>query len=232
MQINEPPPRFVLSMKTKRTSVFRALRFKSPDEFDHVLEHLTHEAYRARMHWNAWVAMEESFDEYWQELNITPGFWELTRRAHQDIVILRLGRLYDTHASATSLGNFLATLQDNVASAHTLLPAKVAKLNVAKLEKNLKSVSEQNPAVKKLLTIRNEYIAHRGPQHVTSGSFEALPKLVKRDLSHLLTNAVRIMTTYRRSLGYPPIIWGNQEEREFKELLQIIRAGEATQRQR
>jgi hypothetical protein len=206
-------------------SAFRALRLRSRAEFDHVVEHLTHEAYRARTHWDAWVAMEEAFPEYSLELNQAPAFWELTRRAHQDVVVLRLGRLYDPHAAATSLGNLLTTLQEKAALAGTILPARAAKLNMAKLEKNIKSVSTENPAVDRLLTVRNEYLAHRGPQHVIKGTFAALPKLEKKDLSHLLTNAIRIMTTYRRPFGYPPLIWGNQEVSEFERLLALVRAG-------
>lgn len=101
-------------------SGFRVLRLRSRDEFDHVVEHMTHEAYRARMHWDAWVAMEEAFPEYSLELNQTPAFWELTSRAHQDAVILRLGRLYDPHAASTSLGNLLTTLQEKVSLAGTI----------------------------------------------------------------------------------------------------------------
>jgi hypothetical protein len=156
---------------------------------------------------------------------MSPAFWELTRRAHQDIVILRLGRLYDTHEAATSLGNFLASLLKNRTSAGTVFPTEVAKLKVAKLENDIKSVSDQNPSVKKLLAIRNEYLAHRGPQHVTKGHFDGLPKLEEQHVAHLLKNAVRIMTTYRRAFGYHPLLWGKHEVREFQDLLGIIRAG-------
>ena len=194
-----------------------------------MVEHLTHEAYRARTHWDAWGAMEEAFPEYALELNQTPAFWVLTRRAHQDAVVLRLGRLYDPHAAATSLGNFLATLQEKAPLAGTILPAKAAKLSMTKLGKDIKSVSSKNHAVVKLLTVRNEYLAHRGPQHVTKGTFSALPKLEKKDLSHLLANAVRIMTTYRRAFSYPPLIWGEHEVREFERLLALVRAGHKAQ---
>ena len=204
---------------------FRALRLRSRDEFDYVVEHLTHEAYRARTHWDAWVAMEEAFTEYWEEFNLAPAFWELTRRAHQDILILRLGRLYDTHPSSTSLGNLLMTLKEKTSLAGTILPTKAKKLTTTKLDRDMKSVSTANPSVNKLVTIRNQYLAHRGPQHVTKGTFAGLPKLEKQHLSHLLKNAIRIMTTYRRTLGYHTLIWGQQEAREFNEVLTIIRAG-------
>jgi hypothetical protein len=104
-------------------------------------------------------------------------------------------------------------------------PGESREVEHAKLEKNIKSVSTENPAVDRLLTVRNEYLAHRGPQHVVKGSFAALPKLEKKDLSHLLANAIRIMTTYRRPFGYPPLIWGKQVASEFEQLLVLVRAG-------
>jgi hypothetical protein len=88
-------------------ATFRAIRTKSRSEFDWLIEHLSHEAFRARDHWHFWGALDDSFDEYAEDLNQTPAFWELTRQAHKDAVILRLGRLYDTHAVAISLGTAL-----------------------------------------------------------------------------------------------------------------------------
>jgi len=79
---------------------FRAIGIKSRDEFEWLIEHLTHETFRARDHWDFWGALDKSFDQYSAELNQTPNFWELTRQAHKDAVILRLGRLFDPHATA------------------------------------------------------------------------------------------------------------------------------------
>src|SRR5260370_14706633 len=106
---------------------FRAVRIKSRDEFDWLIEHMTHEAYRARDNWEFWGAMEKAFDEYSIELNQTPAFWELTRRAHQDALALRLGRLYDPHAAATSLGNLLQTVKENVSRPSSLFPPAIAQ---------------------------------------------------------------------------------------------------------
>jgi hypothetical protein len=101
---------------------FRAIRTKSRNEFDWLIEHMSHEAYRARDNWEFWGAMERAFDEYSIELNQTPAFWELTRRAHQDAVALRLGRLYDPHATATSLGNLL---KENASYSGTYFPRQL-----------------------------------------------------------------------------------------------------------
>src|ERR1017187_7721087 len=113
---------------------FRAIRIKSRDEFEWLIEHLTHEAFRVRDHWAFWAALDESFDQYSVKLNQTPNFWELTRWAHKDAVILRLGRLFDPHATAISLGNLLQTIRENRAPS-TPLPPAVANLDLSELDK-------------------------------------------------------------------------------------------------
>jgi len=48
---------------------FRAIRTKSRSEFDWLIEHLSHEAFRARDHWDFWGALYDSFDEYSADLD-------------------------------------------------------------------------------------------------------------------------------------------------------------------
>ena len=190
---------------------FRAVRIGSRDEFDSLVEHMTHEAYRARDNWDFWAAMEKAFDEYSIELNQTPAFWELTRRAHKDAVALRLGRLYDPHASATSLGNLLQTMKENVFHAGTIFPPSLANLDMTELDREITDVSDADPIVKKLLLIRNEYLAHRDKRHVTRGTFAYLPSLDRDEISTLITRALDLLSKYRERLGYPQLSWGHHE---------------------
>ncbi len=164
-------------------------------------------------------------DEYAVEINQTPAFWEVTRRAHQDAVVLRLGRLYDPHATATSLGNLLQTMKENIAGAGASFPAAIASLSASDLDADMASVSSQDPVVEKLLLWRNEYLAHRGTRHVTKGTFTLLPPLQKDELSGLLLKAITLMGKYRELLGYPFLAWGHHEADEFKKLLLLLRAG-------
>jgi hypothetical protein len=204
---------------------FRAVRIKSRDEFDWLIEHMTHEAYRVRDHWDFSGAIEKAFDHYSDALNQTPAFWELTRRAHQDSVVLRLGRLYDPHGTATSLGNLLQTLKENSSRAGTIFPTSIADLDMTELDSEIAGVSDEDPMVEKLLKIRNEYLAHRGTRHVTKGSFAALPSLERDELSSLITRALDLLCKYRARLGYPPLGWGHREAEEFYRLLSLVRAG-------
>jgi hypothetical protein len=127
---------------------FQAVRIKSCGEFEWLIEHLTHEAFRVRDHWEFWGALDRSFDQHWEELNQTPNFWELTRRAHQDAVALRLGRLFDPHAAAISLGSLLQTMKENAVAPSPLLPA-IASLDLSELDKDMSSVSGGDAKVRK-----------------------------------------------------------------------------------
>ena len=173
-------------------AAFRAIRVKSRREFDWFMEHLTHETFRARDHWDVWKALEKSFKQYWVELNQTPTFWELTRRAHKDAVILRLGRLYDPHPTTISLGTLLATMKKHASAPGTEFPPGLANLDCSKLDQELTSVSDRDPTVKKLLTLRNEYLAHRSSQHVAKGTFEQLPVLGRHDIAKLINRRMPV----------------------------------------
>ncbi len=204
---------------------FRAVRISSRDEFEWLVEHLTHEAFRVRDHWEFWGAFDKSFDQYSLELNQTPNFWRLTRQAHKDVVILRLGRLYDPHVASISLGNLLQTIKENAVAPSTPLPLAAANLDLSKLDVEMSSVSERDATVKKLLTLRNEYLAHRGSRHVARGTFASLPTLERDEIATLLSRALEILRKYRELLGFRQILWGNHEVRDFQALLALLRAG-------
>jgi len=204
---------------------FKAVRIKTRDEFDWLIEHMTHEAYRVRDYWDFLVAMERAFDEYSIELNETPAFWNLTRRAHQDTVVLRLARLYDPHATATSLGNLLQTMKENSSCAGPVFPTAMKDLDVTELDGEIISVSQQDPTVRKLLLLRNEYLGHRGTRHVIKGTFDSLPTLERDEISTLVTRALSLLNKYRELLGYPSLVWGHQRVEEFQSLLLLLRAG-------
>ena len=186
---------------------------------------MTHEAYRARDNWDFLAAMEKAFDEYAAEFNQTPAFWTLTRRAHLDVLVLRLGRLYDPHAAATSLGNLLQTMKENASSASTILPEELTNVDLTELDREIAQVSAADQIVAKLLSIRNEYLAHRGTRHVTACTFVSLPRLAGDELSTLLTRALDLLGKYRERLGYVPLGWGHDEAEELQTLLSLLRAG-------
>lgn len=209
-------------------SRFHAVRMQSPEEFRSLIEHTTCEAYRARSHWEVLVAMDGAVDEYAMEFNLTPAFWEKTRYAHQDDLQLRLGRLYDPHPTGTGLGNLLQTLKENVTHTGTVFPAAITSLSVPELEADMVSVSNHDAVVAKLLTVRNEYIAHRGTRHVQKGTFTTLPSLEHHEIAELVYKAIVLLTKYRRHFSYPIIAWGEYEVDDLQRLLALVRVGQAT----
>ena len=90
---------------------------------------------------NVWKALDKSFKQYWEDLNQTPSFWELTRRPYQDAVMLRLGRLYDPHPTTISLGTLLATMHQHANAPGTLFPSGLANLDRSQFDKEMTSVS-------------------------------------------------------------------------------------------
>lgn len=209
-------------------AIFKGFRCRSREEFDWLIEHLMTEVNRASAHWEWWKTMEELGSEYGPEFSVHPGFWQLTRQAHKDSVVLRLSRLYDTDGSSASLGNFLQTLCGAQYDAK-FLPPEATSLDPEILAVDMGGVSCQDEVVKRLLQVRNQYLAHRGKQHVMRGTFDRLPSLSQEDLSTLISRAVTIVQRYREQLKYRYISVSRQEAEDFKQLVQLLRAGITTE---
>ena len=201
----------------------QVLRIKSKEQFDWLFDHLVLETQRAWDHWDLWGGLDRALAEYATEMNQTAQFWRLTIRAHQDSVILRLGRLFDPHAITLSLGNLLQTIHDGVTNS-TLsdLGITVEKMDLAILQADLETVKESDPLVSRLIEIRNEYLAHRASRLVTSKS---IPKLEQADISALLTRASSILEKYGPLCGRPIVSRHYAGQDDYKHLLELLRLG-------
>jgi hypothetical protein len=213
-----------LSGKQQEKRLFRTIRVKSNDELQRLLEHLLHEAHRAQTYWTLWGAIEQSVEEYGRELHLTPGFWEVTKRAYQDAVVLRLARLFDPHPSVISLGNLLRTIEAEKSGRGTLTLPGIVQVNLHCLEKEVLSVSVESDPVRTLLGLRDEYLAHRNVQRIKDDTLHLIRTPQKRDIDTLFRRASGILTKYRRLLSNPsPLIWGNEEAQDFNKLLECVR---------
>jgi hypothetical protein len=207
------------------TKRFHVLRIRSREEFIWLIDHLTTETYRAHDHWGFCGDLEASFDEYSEELNQSPQFWHLTRTAHQDSVILRLGRLFDPTSKALSLGNFLCTIHQAAANGSSYLGFELAEVNLAEIEQEMSSISRDDALVASLLTIRNQYLAHREAGLVGKGTFDSLPKLYRGDIEALLGGALSIAIKYRELFGRPILAWGRPGAGDYQTLLRLLKSG-------
>jgi hypothetical protein len=209
----------------------QVLRIKSRKQFNLLIDHLLTETYRARDHWDFWRDFEAALSEYTEELHQTPQFWELTRQAHMDSVILRLARLFDPTKPALSFSNLLETIRHHAtATTPTFLSADLSGLDLATLDLELASVSEADRSVESLLKIRNKYLAHREARLVSTGTFSSLPPLEQTEIESLLERTLGIVKKYSHLCGIPPLAWGRDDD--FQNLLRLLRSGLTARRAR
>jgi len=181
----------------------QVLRIKSKEQFDWLIDHLVLETNRAWDHWDLWGGLDKALAEYATEINQTSQFRRLTIRAHQDSVILRLGRLFDPHPIALSLANLLQTIHHGVtASTLSHLGIKIQQLDLTLLQKDLETLSESDPLVSQLIEIRNEYLAHRASRLVIS---KLLPTFQREDIEALLNRASSMLEKYGAACGRPHV---------------------------
>lgn len=203
------------------------LRIKSKEQFDWLIDHLVTETNRASDHWHLCRGLDAaSRGDYRKEIETTSVFWELTIRAHQDSVVLRLARLFDPRAKALSIVSFLNMIYRH-ATNHTLasLGLDVAGLDTAAIEDELRTVSGDDPFVSRLLEVRNDYLAHRDYGLVRCGSFSSLPVLREEEIQTLLSRALQIGEKYRRVYGRPARARGPSGLEDYKRMLSLVRLG-------
>jgi hypothetical protein len=202
------------------------LRIKSREQFDWLIDHLMTEIHRAHDHSNLWRDVDAAFDEYREEANQTPQFWQLTRQSLQDSVILRLARLFDPTSGALSLGNFLRTIRHHsTASIPTFLSPDLAGISLATLDAELAYVSESDASVACLLAIRNRYLAHREAHMVGTGSLSSLPPFARKQIESLLARALNIVNEYRRICGRPFVSSHLPGGDDYRHLFKLLRSG-------
>jgi predicted peroxiredoxin len=150
----------------------------SRKQFDGLLDHLAVETCRAGDHWYLWSALDAAFTDYDKEMTQTPQFWRLVMRALQDSVVLRLTRLFDPTKGVLSIYNLLQTIHHHGLNL-TLdsLGLNVSGVDSVAIREELKIVAETDPLVSRLMQLRNKYLAHRGADLVSRGTFSSLPEL-------------------------------------------------------
>jgi AbiU2 len=204
----------------------RVIRIKSREQFNWLIDHLVTETHRAWDHWRIWGAIDDAIGSYCDEINQTPQFWELTRRAHKDSVVLRLGRLFDPHPTALSLCSLLQTVGHAVKTpALQYLGLDPSTLDAATLQVELGTVVRSDPLVSRLIELRNEYLAHRASRLVSSGSFSTLPRLDREALETLLNRAFLIAEKYSHLCGRPLLARWYPGADDYKDMLNLLRLG-------
>jgi hypothetical protein len=176
--------------------------------------------------------------EFVTELNQSPTFWSLTFNAHREVVLFRLGRLYDQQTGALSLpslvdtiaanqhlfddGPFRERLKDNpfVES----LAQGAQRPDAATLAKDAATVSEKSdPLVKRLLAIRNRVLAHRDPRVVLGTVQDPTGAIDNADIDTLLDRAATIVNRYGIMFRAGSSLMSIVGQDDFRPVLEHIR---------
>jgi hypothetical protein len=161
----------------------KQIRLKSEADFQRLRDRIDEEVSHARHHWSLFKGLQEASAEYAFEMNESNTFWHLTFIAHLDAVVSHLGRLYDKHTGALSLGRFIETVRANrnlfsdeafkerlKDNPHVETLVEGREISDAILDAELASVSESEPLVVNLWSIRDSMIAHIDAEKVRTGA--------------------------------------------------------------
>jgi hypothetical protein len=143
----------------------------------HLLEQikkLRNELFVANVQFDLYVSFNKTAPAYKEEIGCSPLFWDYTMKAHIDMVVLRLCRLYDPDPRTLSLPNFIKTIEANreIFTKAAFIERNKNNLNLERqleynrelsssfLEEAKKICNECNPMVKELLMVRRYLVAH------------------------------------------------------------------------
>lgn len=200
---------------------------------DGIAKNLVYASIHNRLHTNLCKASEE----YNNEMNHSPVFWQLTINAHATTTVLMLCRVYDTHKDSLNLEKLL-----NIISANSKLFEKdnfcerikdrqfidelsqIPRVPDHKIiARDIEYVSEQtNPLVKKLSDFRDKQVAHTDRRSILDAS-QNVNTILWGEVEELLSRGIEIFNTYEnlfRASSWVPDMPG---EEDYQRLLKSVR---------
>lgn len=214
------------------------IKIDNSEEFQHLLESLASEVVDASIHFKLYSDLTGAISEYQTEYNQTNAFWSLTFQSHLDAAVFRLCKIYDQHAKTLNLRNLLDTIKANIDVFDTedfrkrlkdnpfveSLSEKSRKPDEQQLEEDLVYVSNENPLIKNLLVLRNNFYAHRNAKDaITKRNLADDYPLTIENIGELLTVGIRLINHYSglfRASTYSTNIIGRDD---FNFVLKSIR---------
>src|SRR2546422_8994332 len=91
----------------------RSIRVRDYKDFDSKLEALVVDYVYTESIFRQRVSLYHYLKKHMDVFNSAKTFWNLTFRAHDDAILIRLCRLYDQHPASLSLHRILLTIKDN-----------------------------------------------------------------------------------------------------------------------
>lgn len=219
-----------------------SIRIKDDKEFDLLLESLASDVASAHIHYRLFKDLDAARPNFSREMNESWTFWWLTIIAHRDCALLHLGRIYDQHKGSLSMLNWLRTIQNNLHFFDELnfrrrlqvnrfvesLAANAKRPDENDLARNIELVNcrhpRVDPAVKKLVDLRNRRIAHRSPEAVLSlNRPTTLGTLSWEEVEHVLELAISLLNRYCtifKAESHSTQIFGHDD---YRHILEAVR---------
>jgi hypothetical protein len=216
------------------------ISIRTGDELNGLLNALADEIVQAHIRRRLWCGLQAERPKHEREFLQSNHFWAVTLEALKDGVLTNLCRVYDQETSSLNLVNLLDTVKANLhlfseahfrermaGNAFVDSLAKYERVPDGKdLDSDIKSVSCDNPLVKKLMIWRGNLVAHKGAK-VALGKKKILTDnpLTHGEVDQLLEHA---LDTFNKYLGlYRASTWSVKaiSEEDYKNLLQFLRLG-------
>ena len=190
----------------------KSIRVRDYKEFDSLLEALVFDYVYTESIFRQRVSLYHYLTKHIDAFNSAMTFWNLTFRAHDDAILIRLCRLYDQHPASLSLRRILLTIKDNPdffdkakfrerfkGDPYVETAARsVGQTDGDQLAKDIEFASAKNPLVAKLDKRRGRVVAHRDPRSVPSKvPLPDTDPLTQEEVAQLLNCARTILNRYR-----------------------------------
>jgi hypothetical protein len=216
------------------------IRISTGDELNLLLDALAREIVDANIYHHLFCDLLDSIPEYEREFQESQTFWHLTWSALRDARLTHLCRVYDQESKSLNIVNLLYTIKANIhlfteehfrqrmtGNAYFDALASYNRIpSIEDVEKDIASVTCQNPLVKKLMVWRNNIAAHRGAK-VSLGKDQILVdnSLSQEEVEQLLDHSLKVFNKYSglyRASSHSRQIIGHDD---YKDVLKFIRLG-------
>jgi hypothetical protein len=190
----------------------KSIRVKDYKEFDSLLEALVCDYVYTESIFRQRASLYHYLTNHMDVFNSAKTFWNLTFRAYDDAILIRLCRLYDQHPASLSLHRILLTIKDGPDffdktkfrerfkdDPYVETAARsVGQPDGDQLARDIEFTSANNPLVAKLGKSRGRAVAHRDPRSVPGKvPLPDTDPLTQKEVAELLNSARTILNRYR-----------------------------------
>ncbi len=176
-------------------------------------------------HWALLLHLNDSMEAYSREFHQTIVFWGTVLRSLQDGAILRLAMLLDPRKDVVSVPNLLRIIKVNAPVNGSKLGIELKDFDSVKVDDDIKRVHRLDPTVAKILTLRNDFLAHRSINIVSTHRTNLLPEIKNEEVTALLDLLYDLATKYAMLYGQNRTARTMVGSDDYKSLLEALRRG-------